>query len=241
MNSQADVYALLNKMEKDHWWQKSRRAIIEKLFWHQFGHHIPHNPKILSVGCSTGVEINFLKQFGDVTAIDIEDEAIEYCRQRGLNVVKEDITENNLAANSYDIIFAMDVIEHIPDHEKAIAEIHRLLKPNGFAVFTVPALMMLWSSFDELSNAPHQRRYHKPDLRNLLQDFNIKKISYYNFFLFPLVFFVRKLNLNPKKQLEVPPRLVNKILFHVFSNEKHFLKHTNFPWGSSLISIAQKQ
>jgi SAM-dependent methyltransferase len=39
---------------------------------------------------------------------------------------------------SYDIVFASHVLEHIPDDEKAVSEIRRILKPNGIAILPVP-------------------------------------------------------------------------------------------------------
>jgi SAM-dependent methyltransferase len=39
---------------------------------------------------------------------------------------------------SFDVVIAFDVLEHVPDYQKALEEVHRILSSNGFAIFTVP-------------------------------------------------------------------------------------------------------
>lgn len=53
-------------------------------------------------------------------------------------MVKEDITNISFADASFDILFCAHVLEHIPDDLKAMRELHRILKPDGFAVLQVP-------------------------------------------------------------------------------------------------------
>ena len=138
---------LLYHAEKHHWWFQARREIIDYLFWNRYKLGI--KPNILSVGCSSGVELEYLAKFGHVTGIDASYDAIQMCTNRGFNVFKEDITACSFPDESYDVIFAMDVLEHIPDHEAAYLKILRLLKKGGYIVITVPACMSLWSKFDE--------------------------------------------------------------------------------------------
>lgn len=248
-----ELHPLADQMERKLWWYKGRRAIIQSLFWEKTGKNPqppknlqdpknPQPPKILSVGCGTGAEIEFLQKFGDVTALDVDDESIKYCQNKGFNVIKSDINQNNLPAHSYDVIFAMDVLEHIQDDQKAVQEIHRLLKPQGHLVITVPALKCLWSKFDELGNFPHLRRYHRPELKTLLSPkFKILKLSYYCFLLFPIIFLVRKINKNPVGQMNIPRPFINNVLYLIFQAEKYLLKLLNLPFGSSLIAISQKK
>jgi len=53
-------------------------------------------------------------------------------------MVKEDITDISFQDNSFDIIFCSHVLEHIEDDHKAMKELHRVLKPGGFAIIQVP-------------------------------------------------------------------------------------------------------
>jgi len=49
-----------------------------------------------------------------------------------------DITNIGLPHDTFDIILCNHVLEHIPDDRKAMRELHRVLKPNGWAIINVP-------------------------------------------------------------------------------------------------------
>lgn len=49
-----------------------------------------------------------------------------------------DLQELPFEDQTYDFVFASHVLEHIPNDEKAISEIRRILKPNGIAILPVP-------------------------------------------------------------------------------------------------------
>lgn len=52
--------------------------------------------------------------------------------------VKADITDIQLPSESFDVVYASHVLEHVPDDRRAVAEIHRILKPGGIAILPVP-------------------------------------------------------------------------------------------------------
>ena len=80
----------------------------------------------------------------EVTGIDISEvvvkRAIENFQQRGLKArfVQGDIRDLPFSDNEFDYLYTMGTIEHVPDPERAIKEIHRVLKPGGVAVIGVP-------------------------------------------------------------------------------------------------------
>ena len=59
--------------------------------------------------------------------------------------MKLDLTDIALADNSYDLIMANHVLEHVPDDRAAFGEIHRILRPDGCAILTVP-LVQGWTT-----------------------------------------------------------------------------------------------
>ncbi len=71
----------------------------------------------------------FSKQFGEYETADLNKKGVDH------NVDLQDLPFDDA---SYDIVFASHVLEHIPDDNKAIEEIHRVLKPNGIAILPVP-------------------------------------------------------------------------------------------------------
>ena len=59
--------------------------------------------------------------------------------------------------NSFDLVLATDIIEHVDNDERALAEINRVLRPGGTAILSVPAFKALWGLQDRISH--HKRRY----------------------------------------------------------------------------------
>jgi SAM-dependent methyltransferase len=91
--------------------------------------------KILDMGCGEGVLVHDLRKQGfDITGVDFNYES-EFIR-------KGSILATGLPAGSFDLIICLDVIEHLnfDDQEKALREIHRLLKPGGAFYATIPNL-----------------------------------------------------------------------------------------------------
>lgn len=56
------------------------------------------------------------------------------------NILKEDITQLTYPDNLFDIVLHSEVLEHVPDIDKAITECRRILKPKGICIFTIPIL-----------------------------------------------------------------------------------------------------
>lgn len=58
---------------------------------------------------------------------------------------------SNFSDNSFDLLVACDVLEHVPEHIKAMQEIHRILSPGGYAILTVPQKDNLATTFEDPS------------------------------------------------------------------------------------------
>lgn len=80
----------------------------------------------------------------------------------------------------YDSIFALNVVEHIEEHELAIKNCKKLLKKDGKLLILVPAFQFLYNKFDE--ELFHYRRYNHKNLKNLLANsgLEINKTFYFN-------------------------------------------------------------
>src|SRR3989344_3455351 len=94
--------------------------------------------KVLDIACGTGVLTEqFVRMGADVTAIDLTPKAVELTKKRlslyGLhgNVMEADAQRLPFPDNSFDFVCAWGCLMHMPETEKAISEIHRVLKPEG--------------------------------------------------------------------------------------------------------------
>lgn len=99
------------------------------------------NKKVLEVGCAIGAFSKHLRERGfSVTAIDISEFIIEKAQklQKNINFKVFDIEKNVRIDESYDYIFAFEVLEHLKNPKKALQNIKKLLKKDGILVFSTP-------------------------------------------------------------------------------------------------------
>ncbi|MEJ7711027.1 MAG: class I SAM-dependent methyltransferase [Pyrinomonadaceae bacterium] len=90
--------------------------------------------------------------------LDVSEEALKFCRERGLTKVKLGAAERlPYADKSFDLVTALDVVEHLDDDVAGLKEMRRVLRPGGRSLLFVPAFMFLWGVQDDVSH--HRRRY----------------------------------------------------------------------------------
>jgi SAM-dependent methyltransferase len=180
-------------------------------------------------------------------------EGMAFSKRRGnLNLVQADAYHPPFS-QSFDIIGAFDVIEHLQDDTGVLRNLHSMLRPNGILLLTVPAHPCLWSDFDVRSK--HCRRYTGSDLKNKLAEagFTLKLFSPFMSASLPLLWLQRKwhgLRGSAKKpdgrrdiassELRILP-VVNMILRTILCTEAGIVAHgLKLPFGSSFIVMAQR-
>lgn len=240
---QENLYEDLFRLEEKHWWHLSKREICLDLIKKYLSEK---KPKILDIGCGTGKNLEVFNQFGESWGIDCSPLALSFCRKRGLNRVQKGQAEKtSLAASSFSLITLLDVLEHTSE-EKTLAEMRRLLKPQGLLILTTPAFPFLWSRWDEVLH--HKKRYTAKALSAILknQQFRILKISYmYSFLLFPAIIIriiksiLYKNDYPSDFRLSSP--LFDYLLFRFARVEATFLLKHSLPFGTSLIVVAKKE
>ncbi len=140
-------YQKMAELEDSYWWHVGRKSIISQQMKRL---NLKKRPKILNIGCGTGGMIPLFEQYGDVTNVDVSNEAIKFCKQQGYkDIFKYNGKKLPFKNNSFGMVVATDVLEHIEDDDAALVEWRRVLKPNGHLLITVPAYQWLWSEHDE--------------------------------------------------------------------------------------------
>jgi len=102
--------------------------------------------------------------------------------------------------DEFDVIGAFDVLEHIEDDSRVLAEVHRALTPGGLLMLTVPQHPWLWSAVDDY--ACHVRRYTAQLLHTRIRaaGFEILRSTSFVFSLLPLMFASRMLKKTSMKE-----------------------------------------
>jgi 2-polyprenyl-3-methyl-5-hydroxy-6-metoxy-1,4-benzoquinol methylase len=248
-------YELMYELENKHWFFRARKFILKNFI----ARYIKTNGnKVLDLGCGTGNMMDMLKSFGNVAGLDSSPVAIDFCEKRGLKKVHLNRENNSLpfGENSFDIVCAFDVLEHVENENGTLREVFRTIKNEGCFFITVPAFDFLWSAHDD--SLGHKRRYVKKELVKKLESagFKILKASYFNSLLFPLAVSFRilrkiafKINLahfaggnkkDAKSEFSFAlPGIVNELFCKIFSFESRLLDRFNLPIGLSLICVCE--
>jgi SAM-dependent methyltransferase len=240
------TYGIMNDVEDKHWWFVGRRAILESFLERVSAElRMTNNElRILDVGCGTGANLEMLKQFGESEGVDVSDDALEFCRKKGLKVHKGLAEELPFEDESFDLVTALDVVEHLDDDVAGLKEMHRVLKTGGKTLIFVPAFMWLWGVQDDISN--HRIRYTRKEIVERLEKagFTIERATYANITFFTPILVGRLLmkltGIKPESENNVNFNALNGIFGKIFSSEKYWLKRFNIPLGVSIVIVAKK-
>jgi 2-polyprenyl-3-methyl-5-hydroxy-6-metoxy-1,4-benzoquinol methylase len=238
-----EEYSKLSQIEKRHWFYSGKREIVRYWIWK----HLPKSRNLTLLDCGAGGGAFASEMSADlrVTAMDDHEESLELLRASlpPGGVVRGGCTQIPFPEDSFDIVTALDVLEHIPDDRKAVAEMIRVLKPGGILVLTVPALMSLWSDWDV--SLHHQRRYLKNNLLPLMDVSVMRCIhaAYINVLAVPAIWLVRRvrsMGLGTRTRAEdwVPPLALNALLRFLFVSLGK--SRMQFPFGVGLLYVGMK-
>ena len=149
------VYEIESEVEATHWWFKERRWLFGRML-----RDIPRSAKVLDVGSGTGSNLRMLVEAGfrDVRGLDMSPAAAQFAKAKNLPPIEYgDVQRLPYEAETFDLLLATDVVEHVDDDAKAVQELARILRPGGHLLVTVPCFQSLWGPQDEL--AMHKRRF----------------------------------------------------------------------------------
>ena len=245
----AAEYANIAALEQAHWYYAGKRRFVRA--WIQRVRPPQPADTLLDCGAGTGLFAKEMEAHCRVLVLDDHEEALRILRTRFqpeqiLSLAGDHVP---LPDGSLEYVTALDVLEHVPDAAAVVNGFHRLLKPGGVAVVTVPASMALWSDWDVALH--HFRRYGRAQLRALFPsgEWEIVHVNYTNVLVYPAVWLVRKSRALLKRlgaattakraEDRVPARPVNALLRAQFVQLAQW--RVPFPFGVSLLLVARRR
>ena len=143
--------------------------------------NIKGNSKILNVGSGgeVGKLISSIKNV-EITSIDIKEE-------RKPDIVLDVCDMAAFDDNTFDIVFIIAVLEHVPNQQKAITEIYRVLKPGGKLIMEMPFI------FPMHGKPVDYYRYTKFGLKYLLREWRDIRIRPRNDYLHTIIVLLARL------------------------------------------------
>jgi SAM-dependent methyltransferase len=242
---QQHTYSIMYEVEGTHWWFAGRRRIISSFVEEICRKMDVDRPRILDVGCGTGANLELLGRFGEAEGVDVSEDALAFCRARGLANVRRGAAEKlPYEDGTFDLVTALDVVEHLDDDVAGLREMRRVLRESGRALLFVPAFMFLWGVQDDVSN--HRRRYTLSGLRRVVREagFEVERATYANISFFAPILagrmLMRATGLRPASENNINIGALNGVLGRVLGAESSLLRHVNFPFGVSALCVARR-
>lgn len=248
-----DLIRDLYEKEATYWWNVSKREMVSSLL-DRIGPAEGRTPGFaIDVGCGGGYTAKILESHRRTVAVDLSQGALQLSRRRGVSrLCQVDIKDFSLPfkSNSFDLLLALDVIEHVEDDVHALGECRRILKDDGLIIVTVPAFMWLWSPWDEALG--HRRRYTTSTLSETVRKagLSVNKMTYMFLFVLPFAALIR----GTKKLLQrdartystdfIPiPKALNSLLVGIGRLERWMVTrlNLNLPFGLSVLSVMTKE
>lgn len=247
---ESEEYRRLFEREKNNFWYIGRREVLEEVLNRAITAR--NDLQILDVGCGTGGNLPWLKKFGLVYGLDFSRSALDYAEQAGYcRLWQAGAEDMPLEDKQYDLVTALDVLEHVKNDSVALSEMCRVLKPGGYLLITVPAYGFLWSNHDVVLH--HFRRYSLSEILLKLRAINggVEAIEYQQFVF--LGIFSRLVNILKELVWKIagrkvikktydfdPPAWINGFLLFILRCEKYLMRHSRLRFGTTIVVLIKK-
>lgn len=149
----------------------SFREIV--LLPYRYSLRIMRGKSVLEVGCNWGYGANLFAEVAtEVVAFDYDSTVIRYAEEHysrpNLRFLVHDANKPfPLEDDRFDVVYSCEVLEHIANHESCVAEMHRVLKPNGLLILKTPNVR--YDPGGHARNPYHLKVFNGSELRSLLE------------------------------------------------------------------------
>lgn len=212
--------------ETGNWLNRGRANLLQTLL-RRFGRR--RGGEVLELGAGHGQHIDMLREWGEVDAVEVDAACwptLEACA--GLRDLYRRGLPGLAVPRRYDIVCALDVIEHIADDSAALTWVADHLKPGGVFIGTVPAYQWMFGPHDRANR--HFRRYTNGRLLAALPGaFRVDASGYFNTTLLPaaiaakLIWGARQGDRPADKQSSNLPPILDRLGYAVLATEARLI------------------
>ena len=182
---------------------------------------------ILDAGCGTGRHSYFSSKFGGkVIAIDLSnavETAKEINKDKNVEIVQADIYNLPFKDNTFDFIYSIGVIHHLPDPSKGVESLIKKLKPGK--------QISIWLYGYE--NSLIMVKLIEP-FRKILKNINLRLLNYISLIKTIPYFLITKLIYRPVNKLKI------KILENIFPYNEYFYQFSSFGFNHHWMNVFDK-
>ena len=254
-------FDLLVAMQRDHFWYRGRHQLLLNVLRREIGleRNAARPLRVIDLGGGCGGWLEYLHTEGaelfdelalgdsSIRALKLAEPVVgRFATRYQIDLLDLDWSE------TWDVVFLLDVIEHIPMHAEVLRQARKSLRPGGLLFVTTPALNAFWTYNDVLAH--HQRRYNKQDFRELARATGLELVrtNYFMFFLSPALLLSRLLT-RPRSDAtpeelqatlarthRIPAQPINAMLKGVLAAEAAMVNLVSFPWGTSILAVFRR-
>jgi SAM-dependent methyltransferase len=254
-------FTTLLAMQKEHFWYVGRHRFLHHAYTRSVREYLPNRTdlRVIDLGGGCGGWVRYLLDRTKGTFVELAlADASPIALQAAGAVAGPDARRYQVDLldlgweNRWDVVFLLDVLEHIPDDGAALRQIAKALRPGGLLFLACPALRFFWSWNDVVAH--HCRRYSAEDYHLLADTCGLElcRARYFMFLLSPLLWLSRAKGPDISRLREdevralverthrIPPYPANAVLSLLFSAETPLGWYFPFPWGTSLLGVFRK-
>ena len=247
-NFPEESFELLARLEPGNFWFEARNDLVA---W-ALETYLPAARSLFEIGCGTGFVLAGLHACFpelELAAGELSFAGLAVARSRLPDAALYRVDACRIPFEAeFDVVAVFDVLEHLDDDERALAEMVRAAKPGGGVLVSVPQHPRLWSAVDDFGG--HRRRYTRAGLVRTLEAAGLEVLRTTSFvsLLLPAVALSRLRDrrkeaaaYDPETEFRIPGA-VNRAFLATMRLERALIgRGVSFPAGSSLLAVARRR
>jgi ubiquinone/menaquinone biosynthesis C-methylase UbiE len=241
-----EEYTRLDRLEGTLWWFAGLRALVLALLDR---HGVPAEARLLDAGCGTGGMLQVIAArhpAAELHGLDVSPSACALAARKTVAKIRHgSVNAMPYADETFDVVVSLDVLgSDDVDPAAAIAEMRRVLRPDGLLVLSLAAYQWLLSWHDVAVG--QSRRFTLGGISELLARHGLARVqaSYWNTVLFPLMVLRRKVFVTRDGASDVrplPPALDTLFRGALAAERTLISRGLRMPWGGSVLVVARRQ